>query len=98
MVDPNPLTGGTWWIAPTAFTTDGQVDGAALEHAVRTAVGWGVDGVTVLGVMGEVTSLSDTERDVVLRAVAAGTGGAVPFAVGCSAASPGLVQIGRAHV
>jgi len=90
--EAGPLTGGTWWIAPTAFAPDGQVDGAALEHAVRTAVGWGVDGVTVLGVMGEVTSLSDAERDVVLRAVAAGTDGAVPFAVGCSAASPLLVR------
>lgn len=87
-----PLGGGTWWIAPTAFAPDGSVDGPALEHAVRTAVGWGVDGVTVLGVMGEVTSLDDDERDVVLAAVAAGTAGRVPFAVGCSGASPRLVQ------
>ena len=86
-----PLAGGTWWIAPTPFTPDGAVDGAALEHAVRTAEGWGVDGVTVLGVMGEVTSLSDRERDDVLAAVAAGAAGRVPFAVGCSAASPRLV-------
>ena len=85
----SPLAGGTWWIAPTPFAGD-AVDGDALEHAVRTAVGWGVDGVTVLGVMGEVTSLSDAERDVVLGAVARGAGD-VPFAVGCSAASPPLV-------
>ncbi|SEQ55722.1 dihydrodipicolinate synthase family protein [Microlunatus flavus] len=84
------LAGGTWWIAPTPFTPDGSVDGDALEHAVRTAVGWGVDGVTVLGVMGEVTSLSDAERDVVLAAVARGAGD-VPFAAGCSAASASLV-------
>lgn len=89
-----PLGGGTWWIAPTPFTPDGAVDGPALTRAVRTAVGWGVDGVTVLGVMGEVTSLSDAERDVVLAAVAegaAGPGRTVAFAVGCSAASPPLV-------
>ena len=86
----SPLAGGTWWIAPTPFAADGSVDGDALEHAVRTAVGWGVDGVTVLGVMGEVTSLSDAERDVVLSAVSRGSG-ETPFAVGCSAASPPLV-------
>ncbi|GAA3560647.1 dihydrodipicolinate synthase family protein [Microlunatus spumicola] len=84
------LAGGTWWIAPTPFAADGSVDGDALEHAVRTAVGWGVDGVTVLGVMGEVTSLSDAERDVVLGAVSRGAGD-VPFAAGCSAASAPLV-------
>ena len=84
------LAGGTWWIAPTPFAADGSVDGDALEHAVRTAVGWGVDGVTVLGVMGEVTSLSDAEREVVLGAVARGAG-EVPFAVGCSSASAPLV-------
>jgi len=85
------LQAGTWWIAPTPFDADGGVDGPALETAVRTAVSWGVDGVTVLGVMGEVTSLDDAERATVLAATAAGTGGAVPFAVGCSAASPPLV-------
>ncbi|GAA1850510.1 dihydrodipicolinate synthase family protein [Microlunatus capsulatus] len=85
------LQAGTWWIAPTPFDDEGAVDGPALEAAVRTAVSWGVDGVTVLGVMGEVTSLDDAERATVLAATAAGTGGAVPFAVGCSAASPPLV-------
>ena len=35
------LAGGTWWIAPTPFAADGSVDGDALEHAVRTAVGLG---------------------------------------------------------
>ena len=84
------LAGGTWWIAPTPFAEDGSVDGDALEHAVRTAAGWGVDGVTVLGVMGEVTSLSDAERDVVLAAVSRGAGD-LPFAAGCSAASARLV-------
>ena len=84
------LAGGTWWIAPTPFAEDGSVDGDALEHAVRTAAGWGVDGVTVLGVMGEVTSLSDAERDVVLSAVARGAGD-LPFAAGCSGASARLV-------
>ncbi|WP_157719943.1 dihydrodipicolinate synthase family protein [Microlunatus sagamiharensis] len=84
------LQGGTWWIAPTPFAADGSVDGDAMERAVRTAVGWGVDGVTVLGVMGEVTSLSDAERDVVLGAVSRGAG-EVPFAVGCSSASAPLV-------
>lgn len=86
------LRAGTWWIAPTPFDDAGAVDARAMEAAVRAAVSWGVDGVTVLGVMGEVTSLDDAERDAVLAAVAAGTAGRVPFAVGCSAASPVLVS------
>ena len=59
--------------------------------APTAAVDWGVDGVTVLGVMGEVASLDDAERADVLAATASATAGRVPFAVGCSAPSPVLV-------
>lgn len=87
-----PAAGGTWWIAPTPFDDDGRVDAAALERAVGLVADWGVDGVTVLGVMGEVASLDDDEREVVLAAVARGAAGRIPFAVGCSASTPELVR------
>ena len=86
-----PIGPGTWWIAPTPFDDTGRVDAASLTAAVRAAVDWGVDGVTVLGVMGEVASLDDAERADVLAATASATAGRVPFAVGCSAPSPVLV-------
>ena len=92
METPSTAPGpGTWWIAPTPFGPDGRVDTDSLTGAVESAVRWGVDGVTVLGVMGEVTSLDDAERADVLAATAAATAGRTPFAVGCSAPSPGLV-------
>ena len=86
-----PIGPGTWWIAPTPFDDAGRVDAASLTAAVGAAVDWGVDGVTVLGVMGEVASLDDAERADVLAATASATAGRVPFAVGCSAPSPVLV-------
>ncbi|NUP77383.1 MAG: dihydrodipicolinate synthase family protein [Nonomuraea sp.] len=83
---------GTWYIAPTPFTDDDQVDRASLARTVERAAAWGADGITILGVMGEVTSLSDAERETVLAAVAETADGLLPFAVGCSAAAASLVR------
>lgn len=81
-----PLS-GTWFVSPTPFTVDGEVDRAGLASIVDATVDWGVDGITVLGVMGEVAALSDEERDEVLTAVLAVSSGRVPVAVGCSSPS-----------
>lgn len=94
MVSPPPDSAshrqsGTWYVAPTPFTEDDRVDTASLARVVEAARDWGADGVTVLGVMGEVGSLSDGERDLVLDAVREV---GVPFAVGCSGGSPSLVR------
>lgn len=89
---PGPLAGGTWFIAPTPFATDGALDTASLAEVVRAAVRWGCDGVTVLGVMGEVASLDDAERAEVLATVAAALPAGTPFAAGCSAGSAHLVR------
>ncbi|GAA3106775.1 dihydrodipicolinate synthase family protein [Streptosporangium carneum] len=83
---------GTWYIVPTPFTQDDRVDEASIARTVERAAAWGADGVTVLGVMGEVTSLSDAEREAVLTTVAKAAQGRLPFAAGCSAASPSLVR------
>lgn len=84
--------GGTWFIAPTPFDASGAVDPASLAAVVRGAVGWGADGVTVLGVMGEVGSLDDAERALVITTVARALDGIAPFAVGCSGGSVHLVR------
>jgi 4-hydroxy-tetrahydrodipicolinate synthase len=86
------LGGGTWFIAPTPFDPAGELDLESLATVVQAAVRWGCDGVTVLGVMGEVTSLTDDERTRVISTVGAALAGAVPFAVGCSGGAAHLVR------
>jgi 4-hydroxy-tetrahydrodipicolinate synthase len=81
-----PIT-GTWFVCPTPFDPDGAVDVASIHTLVDAAVDWGVDGVTVLGVMGEATALTDDERATVQEAFIAAAAGRIPVAVGCSAAS-----------
>ncbi|MFI0422966.1 dihydrodipicolinate synthase family protein [Spongiactinospora sp. 9N601] len=82
---------GTWYIVPTPFAEDGSLDTASLARTVELAAAWGADGVTILGVMGEVTSLTDDERERVLATVAKAADGRLPFAAGCSAAATTLV-------
>lgn len=82
---------GTWYISPTPFDDAGDVDPASLERIVAAAASWGVDGITILGVMGEAADLTAAERETVLTTVAAAAQGRVPFAVGCSAPSAAVV-------
>lgn len=83
---------GTWFVMPTPFDDDGGLDLDSQARLVDAAIAWGVDGLTVLGVMSEVTSLSDRERTEALDVIIATTDGRVPVAVGCSAAAPRLVR------
>jgi 4-hydroxy-tetrahydrodipicolinate synthase len=83
---------GTWYISPTPFTESGEVDTDSMAKVVTAAATWGVDGVTILGVMGEVADLTATERAAVLNATAQAAAGVVPFAVGCSAPSAAVVN------
>ncbi len=78
---------GTWFVCPTPFHPSGEVDVDSIRSLVDATVDWGVDGLTVLGVMGETTALTDAERDTVLDAFTGAAAGRVPVAVGCSAAS-----------
>jgi len=83
---------GTWYISPTPFADDGSVDAASLARVVEAATSWHVDGITILGVMGEVADLTSAEREIVLSTVAKTAVGTVPFAVGCSAPSAAVVR------
>ena len=49
---------GTWYILPTPFAEDGSLDRPSLGRLVEACIAWGVDGLTVLGVMGEPGSLT----------------------------------------
>ncbi|GHJ43102.1 dihydrodipicolinate synthase family protein [Catellatospora sp. TT07R-123] len=88
---------GTWYISPTPFTEAGEVDRESLRRIVDAAIGWGVDGITILGVMGEVADLTATERDTVLTTVSQAAAGRIPFAVGCSAPAPAVVRANAAR-
>ncbi|MGN6242439.1 MAG: dihydrodipicolinate synthase family protein [Motilibacteraceae bacterium] len=88
--DPVQQLAGTWFVSPTPFTADGAVDPAGLSAIADACASWGVDGITALGVMGEVSSLTDEERDLVVRTLVEASAGRVPVAVGCSAPSPSL--------
>ena len=83
---------GTWYILPTPFDADGQLDTGSLSRLVEAAAAWGVDGLTAMGVMGEPGALTADERERALRAIADAARGKLPFAVGCSAVGPALVR------
>jgi 4-hydroxy-tetrahydrodipicolinate synthase len=78
---------GTWYIVPTPFGPEGELDLASLGRLVEAAVAWQVDGLTVMGVMAEPGALSAGERAASLRAVFEVNGGRLPIAIGCSAAA-----------
>jgi len=82
---------GTWFVVPTPFTEDGAVDLPSLRRVVEAAIGWGVDGLTVMGVTSEADELTPSEREGALEATAAAVGGRVPVVVGCSDRDPRVV-------
>lgn len=76
---------GVYTIMPTPFKDDGALDLASLETLTDFLVGLGVDGLVVLGVMGEAPKLSQTEQDEVVRTVVATSAGRVPVFAGSGA-------------
>ncbi len=79
-------SGGVWNIVPTPFTDDGSLDQASLPGLTRFVAGCDVDGMTILGVLGEAGKLSDDERDRVVAGVIGAAGG-LPVCVGVSHAA-----------
>ena len=85
MTDADRLA-GVWNIVPTPFLDDGSLDEASLPTLTRFVAGCGVDGMTILGVLGEAAKLSDAERGVVIRGVLAAAGD-LPVCVGVTHAA-----------
>jgi len=77
---------GVWNIVPTPFLDDGALDDSSLPVLTRFVAGCGVDGMTILGVLGEATKLSDDERHRVTAGVL-GAAGDLPVCVGVSHAA-----------
>ncbi len=78
---------GVWNIVPTPFTPDGEVDDASIPGLVAFVRATGVDGMTILGVLGEAGRLGDAERSLVLQTALEAADGTIPVCVGVSHAS-----------
>jgi 4-hydroxy-tetrahydrodipicolinate synthase len=86
-----PALAGTWFVLPTPFDQDGAVDLRSQRRLVEATLGWGVDGLTAMGVTSEAAELSSDERSEALKAVADSIGERVPLVVGCSGGDAGSV-------
>ena len=76
---------GVYSVLPTAFTAGGDLDDESLRRVVDLVIGAGVNGVTVLGVTGEVARLDDNERQRVLEVVTSHVNGRIGVVAGTTA-------------
>jgi 4-hydroxy-tetrahydrodipicolinate synthase len=76
---------GVYSVLPTPFTATGELDEASLRRVVDLFISKGVNGLTALGVTGEVARLEEAERARVLDAVVSQAAGRVPVVAGTSA-------------
>ena len=100
------LRSGVFNITPTPFHPDGSLDLPSVARLTDFTIGCGVDGLTILGVLGEADKLLDAERDLVIAATVEAAAGRVPVCVGtthagtdaCAAFSRRARQLGAAAV
>jgi 4-hydroxy-tetrahydrodipicolinate synthase len=76
---------GVYSVLPTAFTSAGDLDDASLRRVVDLFIAAGVNGVTALGVTGEVARLDDSERRRVLEVVTSHVAGRIGVVAGTTA-------------
>jgi 4-hydroxy-tetrahydrodipicolinate synthase len=76
---------GVYSIIPTAFTDAGDIDEVSQRRVVDLFIDKGANGLTALGVTGEVARLEEAERANVLAIVVKQAAGRVPVIAGTSA-------------
>ena len=76
---------GVYSVLPTPFRGGGDVDTDSMKRVVDLIVGAGVNGVTALGVTGEVSRLNERERHLVVETVVQQVAGRARVIVGASA-------------
>lgn len=81
---------GVYTIMPTPFAEDGSLDLQSLESLTDFLIGLGVDGLVVLGVMGEAPKLSQKEQDEVITTTVQAASERVPVFAGSGAAGTDL--------
>lgn len=82
---------GIYVIAATPFHDDGRIDFDSIDRLVDFYLACGVQGMTVLGVMGEFQKLSESETIDVARRFITAAKGRIPTIVGVS--NPGTAQL-----
>ncbi|MCY4014708.1 MAG: dihydrodipicolinate synthase family protein [Gammaproteobacteria bacterium] len=75
---------GVFPILPTPFLPDESVDIGSFRTMIERMVGLCVDGVTILGVLGEANRLTDRERTDLVDAAVQTADGRIPVVVGTS--------------
>jgi 4-hydroxy-tetrahydrodipicolinate synthase len=76
---------GVYSVLPTAFTSSGDLDDESLRRVIDLFIEAGVNGVTALGVTGEVARLEDSERKRVLEVVTSHVAGRIGVVAGTTA-------------
>src|SRR6185436_7265655 len=76
---------GVYSIIPTAFTDAGDLDLPSQRRVVDLFIEKGANGLTALGVTGEVARLEEYERATILETVVEQAAGRVPIIAGTSA-------------
>ncbi len=91
----NELT-GVYNITPTPFHPDGTLDLPSLTRLTHFTREAGVNGITILGVLGEADKLTESERDRVIETTMAAAGDALPICVGTThAGTDGCISYGK---
>src|SRR5262245_598766 len=85
---------GVWNIVPTPFHPDEELDLESLRKLTDFVIARGVDGMTILGVLGEGAKLSDAERAAVVSTTLERAGARMPV---CVAVSAGSTHIAESH-
>jgi 4-hydroxy-tetrahydrodipicolinate synthase len=75
---------GVYSVLPTPFQANGDLDEASLRRVIDLFISAGVNGVTALGVTGEVARLDDSERRRVLDVVVEHVHGRIAVVAGTS--------------
>jgi 4-hydroxy-tetrahydrodipicolinate synthase len=90
------LLSGVYNITPTPFHDDGRLDHDSLRRLTTFTRSKGVDGMTILGVLGEADKLSDRERDDVITTTLETAGSEFPVCVGTThAGTDGCIALSR---
>jgi 4-hydroxy-tetrahydrodipicolinate synthase len=76
---------GVYSVLPTAFTSSGDLDDDSLRRVIDLFIDAGINGVTALGVTGEVARLDDSERRRVLEVVTTHVNGRIGVVAGTTA-------------
>ena len=84
MIAPKP---GVYVVTPTPFDEHEQLDEISFVRLIRNLIDVKVDGVIILGVLGEAAKLYGDERDRVIRAAVGATAGEIAVIVGASHSS-----------